>query len=227
VGTRDRSPRAGAADTIPAIVGEDPTKVRRSKGAPARGQDDAPCLEVVEGHARGTRYWLEGPKTVLGRSARADIELLDEGISREHARITVDADGIVGVVDLGSTNGTFVNDAPIDAAVVRAGDRIRLGPDVTLQFWWRSRVGAADTSHAIVELSARELEIARLVAEGLTNGEIADRLGISPHTVMTHLSNVFTREGLASRAELAGVVASDRVRLVARSTRRAAEKPRK
>lgn len=207
-------------------MGEDPTKVRRSKGAPARGEEDAPCLDVLEGQARGTRYWIERQRTVLGRSARADIELTDDGISREHAKITVDEDGIVSLVDLGSTNGTFLNEAPIDAAVVRAGDRIRLGPDLTLQFWWRSKTQATAGSPASIELSARELEIARLVAEGLTNGEIADRLGISPHTVMTHLSNVFSREGLASRAELAGLVASERIRIVGKP-RRGSERSRK
>jgi len=205
-------------------MGEDPTKVRRSKGAPARSEGEAPCLDVLEGQTRGARYWIDGKKTVLGRSSRADLELPDDGISREHAKITVDEDGIVSLVDLGSTNGTFLNEAPIDAAVVRAGDRIRLGPDLTLQFWWRRKGDVESDAASTIELSARELEIARLVADGLTNGEIAERLGISPHTVMTHLSKVFAREGLASRAELAGLVASDRVKLVGR--KRAVERPR-
>ena len=43
-----------------------------------------------------------------------------------------------------------------------------------------------------ISLSAREIEIIELVAEGLTNQEIADRLTISKRTVDNHVSNVFT-----------------------------------
>ena len=210
-------------------MGEDPTKVRRSQRTSSRGDDELPCLDVLGGRSKGARYWLDGKRTVIGRSDRADLEIDDDGISREHARITIDEDDIVNLVDLGSTNGTFVNEAPVDAAVVRAGDRIRLGPDLTLQFWWRSKSEASDTAPtpSTLELSAREMEIARLVTDGLTNVEIAEQLGISPHTVMTHLSNVFARGGLASRAELAGLVASDRVRLVKKPPKAGAERPRR
>lgn len=52
------------------------------------------------------------------------------------------------------------------------------------------------------ELSKRELEVARLVAEGLTNNEIADSLIISPRTVSTHLEKIYRRLGINSRASL-------------------------
>lgn len=52
------------------------------------------------------------------------------------------------------------------------------------------------------ELTARELEIARLVAGRLTNGEIGARLGISTRTVSTHLSNMFEKLGLDGRGAL-------------------------
>jgi DNA-binding CsgD family transcriptional regulator len=201
-------------------MGEDPTKVRRSQRTSARGDDEVPCLDVLEGRTKGARHWIADKRAVLGRSGRADVEFDDDGVSREHARITIDEDDIVSVVDLGSTNGTFVNEAPVDATVVRPGDRIRLGPDLTLQFWWRPKAEIpATAAMSTIDLSAREVEIARLVAEGLTNAEIAARLGISPHTVMTHLSNVFARAGLASRAELAALVASDRVRSIRKPPR--------
>jgi DNA-binding NarL/FixJ family response regulator len=52
-------------------------------------------------------------------------------------------------------------------------------------------------------LTARELEVVRLVVEGGSNDEIGRRLGIAPRTVETHLRRVFERLGVASRTELA------------------------
>ncbi|MAS28187.1 MAG: helix-turn-helix transcriptional regulator [Synechococcus sp. TMED187] len=53
-----------------------------------------------------------------------------------------------------------------------------------------------------VSLSSRELEIIELVAEGLTNQEIAERLTISKRTVDNHVSNVFTKTGSKNRVAL-------------------------
>lgn len=53
-----------------------------------------------------------------------------------------------------------------------------------------------------ISLSAREVEIIELVAEGLTNQEIADRLTISKRTVDNHVSNVFTKTGSKNRVAL-------------------------
>jgi len=49
-------------------------------------------------------------------------------------------------------------------------------------------------------LTAREIEVLRLIATGRTNRAIAERLGISEKTVARHVSNIFTKLGLASRA---------------------------
>ena len=67
----------------------------------------------------------------------------------------------------------------------------------------RARPGA----EGLDALSPREREIAELVAEGLTNREIAARLFLSEKTVETHLTRVFQKLGLRSRAQVAAAVA--------------------
>ncbi|WP_240041191.1 helix-turn-helix domain-containing protein [Paenibacillus ginsengarvi] len=61
---------------------------------------------------------------------------------------------------------------------------------------------AASVSRKETELSKREMEVARLVAEGLSNNEIAEALIISPRTVSTHLEKIYRRLGINSRASL-------------------------
>ena len=52
-------------------------------------------------------------------------------------------------------------------------------------------------------LTPTELDVVRLVSEGLTNNDIATRLFVSPRTVQTHLTHVYTKLGLTSRVQLA------------------------
>jgi pSer/pThr/pTyr-binding forkhead associated (FHA) protein len=63
---------------------------------------------------------------VLGRSGDVDIPLDDAGVSRRHAEIHV-VDGRVRVVDLGSTNGTFVDGERVTTAELRDGSTITVG----------------------------------------------------------------------------------------------------
>ena len=56
-----------------------------------------------------------------------------------------------------------------------------------------------------VTLSAREIEVLRLVADGLGNKEISFRLGISEHTVKFHVNSILTRMNAATRAEAVAI----------------------
>src|SRR5271169_1777797 len=65
-------------------------------------------------------------EVVIGRSPECQVVLKDFGISRNHAKLVVDDDG-VRIVDLKSKNGTQVNGVPVVEAHLKDGDRILLG----------------------------------------------------------------------------------------------------
>ena len=64
--------------------------------------------------------------TLLGRGTDCDLRLVDPGVSRHHAELRVEHDQVV-LVDLGSTNGTFVNGQPVRRVVLSDGTHISLG----------------------------------------------------------------------------------------------------
>jgi DNA-binding NarL/FixJ family response regulator len=68
----------------------------------------------------------------------------------------------------------------------------------------RGVAGGVDASSRVVEeLTTRELEVLRLLAQGLDNSEIAKQLYLSPTTVKRHISGVFAKVGAANRVEAA------------------------
>jgi DNA-binding CsgD family transcriptional regulator/tetratricopeptide (TPR) repeat protein len=67
----------------------------------------------------------------------------------------------------------------------------------------RRVVTAEPETHGWAALTTSEVAVAQLVADGLTNREVADRLFVSPHTVNSHLRHVFAKLGINSRVELA------------------------
>lgn len=86
-------------------------------------------LVVVGGGGEGSEHPVEGELTV-GRDPRADVVVDDSGASRMHARFSSDGDGVT-VEDLGSSNGTLVNERPISgAAWLGTGDLVQIGATV-------------------------------------------------------------------------------------------------
>jgi len=77
------------------------------------------------------------------------------------------------------------------------------------------KIGVRPPSRTIASgasgLTGREVEIARMVALRKSNKEIGSTLDISARTVSTHLSNIFTKVGVASRGELADFVRNERL----------------
>lgn len=163
-----------------------------------------PWLVFTSG-ARGEPVKLPRGSTVLGRG-EVGVMVENDGLSREHAKIVVTDDGQVSVLDLNSTNGTYVNGERIELASLREGDELQLGPDVRMSFTHHPPESAQKRELAEREatrLTPRELEVAKLVARGHTSQQIAEQLEISLRTVTSHLDHIYTRLEISSRAALA------------------------
>jgi hypothetical protein len=98
-----------------------------SNGALHRdGGDPRLVVERAPGHTPGMEYDI-GEGAVLGRGDRAEIRLEDPFASGSHARL-IRQGGIVVLEDLGSTNGTYLNEELVRGPQpLHAGDRVRIG----------------------------------------------------------------------------------------------------
>ncbi|MBO4205233.1 FHA domain-containing protein [Micromonospora echinofusca] len=93
-----------------------------------------PMLTIVSGSMRGTSFRLSPGSRVIGRVESADIVIDDLQVSRRHAAVRL-AGGQVSLADMGSTNGTWLNDQRLNGVErLTDGDRIRVG-GVELRFF--------------------------------------------------------------------------------------------
>lgn len=87
-------------------------------------QDPVVTLLLQDGSSR--TFLVNEGSNIIGRSNDADFRLPDTGVSRQHAEITWDGQDAV-LVDLQSTNGTTVNDTPVENWLLADGDVITVG----------------------------------------------------------------------------------------------------
>ena len=83
-------------------------------------------LVVKRGPNAGSRFLLDQAVTTAGRHPDSDIFLDDVTVSRRHAEFRKNGDSYE-VVDVGSLNGTYVNRAPKNSAVLANGDEVQVG----------------------------------------------------------------------------------------------------
>ncbi|WP_433579500.1 response regulator [Nocardia brasiliensis] len=207
--------------TIRVILADDQEMVRFGF---AMILDAAPEIEVVAQCADG----VEAVEAI--QRQRPDVALLDirmprldglevcrrvAAITRPVIVTTFDDDDYVDAALANGAVGFLLKDCGPELllAAVRAaatGDAL-ISPALTISLLERSRAGATrpvagSAAELMDSLSAREIEVARLVAAGATNAEIAASLCISLSTVKTHLAKIQRRVSARNRVEIAARV---------------------
>ncbi len=103
---------------------------------------------------------------------------------------------------MGYLNKQESNDKLLDAIrTVLKGERF-VSPELTRRLVARALEGRDDAQDPIELLTDRELEVFRMIGEGLTSGSIANRLFLSIHTIDTHRENIKRKLGVSNAAEL-------------------------
>jgi DNA-binding CsgD family transcriptional regulator len=180
---------AGACDTAARLAGLGP-------GAPY----PAALAAWVSGLAAGARH--DPPRAVDA------LDRLDAAIAG-FAHLGMPYEEAVARLDRGpvrSAAGHPIDDVAQDVAgALRVLDRLQAKPQADRARALLRELGrrpAPPTRDGSRRLSAREEEVARLVAQGLSNADVAQRLFISTRTVTTHLQNIYRRLDVPSRAAL-------------------------
>lgn len=200
------------------LIVDDHAVVRRGLCAYMEMVDD---MEVV-GEAADGQGALDAIGALAATGLPADVVLMDlvmpgmdgvaatAAINERHPEVKVvamtsftEAERVHAALGSGAS-GYLLKDAAADevAAAIRAARRggVHLDPLVARQLM-RSLV--VPSPRSVEMLTDREREVLILVAQGLSNRQIADALAISERTARSHVSNILTKLGLASRTQAA------------------------
>jgi PAS domain S-box-containing protein len=162
--------------------------------------------------AVGRSFRINAEEALIGRSPEAQVRLLEEGVSRRHARLTRSSEGSYALVDLGSTNGTYLNGTRLAdlAARLEEGDRVQLGGQCTLRFsFYESSDGDENLREALAAAQVATFSL-DLRSQVISWNETVERVvgapaGTLSRTALRFLEFVHTddRERLAAAVDAA------------------------
>ena len=147
-----------------------------SEQASAAQAEGAPwTLRFISGKYQGGEFPLRpNREIVIGRSSDLDMVLVEDMVSRKHAKIVTDGK-VVSIQDLGSTNGTFVNGEKIRNVQLKDGDRILVGTSIIKLVAGSGEVRAPAASLSEIEARSKlQVTASRRVAPKSMSGNIEE-----------------------------------------------------
>src|SRR5215469_6686314 len=144
------------------------------------------ALKFISGKYQGGEFPLKLEKQiVIGRSSELDMVLVEDMVSRKHAKISTTG-GKITIEDLGSTNGTFVNGEKIRHTRLKEGDRILIGTSIL------RLVHQVDNAQELDEREARQkLEQAAAAHAARSSGKTSSMAGSIQEIPLPDLLQLF------------------------------------
>jgi DNA-binding CsgD family transcriptional regulator len=159
----------------------------------------APVLEPAIRHARGLVQLAEGSIVLARESFEAALRGWDaRGRGWESLWARLDLAGALLRSRRFGEAITLIDDIRREAEVLRSVPLLERADQLS-----RQARGHSTQVEAWHPLTSREFEVARAIAEGMTNAEVADELGISPKTASAHVEHILAKLGATRRAEIA------------------------
>lgn len=129
-----------------------------------------PNIRIIDSDGKPFSYTLKDVETNIGRGKENDVILPDGTVSRNHAKIKrVDKDFILS--DLGSFNGTKVNDIAVQKAILKDNDRIKIGHNKITFIMGEQQVPSINDSIILLPDSEEEGDDQRIVKSSVQPGE--------------------------------------------------------
>ena len=152
-----------------------------------------PRLVVIKGADEGRQFDLTAAAVGVGRDASNAIRLHDTEVSRRHAEFR-QVDGGYRLVDVGSANGTYVNNQVIDSAALQSGDQIQFGQSVLVYTADRlERPATGDLANRISMIARHDREQSPAIVKAIGETE-GSRILARPDTA----SSDWLRNALAN-----------------------------
>jgi pSer/pThr/pTyr-binding forkhead associated (FHA) protein len=171
------------------------------------------ALRFISGKYQGGEFPLEEDREIIvGRSSDLDMVLVEEMVSRRHARIHL-SNGHISIDDLNSTNGTFVNGERVTHAELQEGDRVLIGSNILKVVTTDGTATSANDADAASHVSrsvGRRTEDSRMSGdlEEIPLPDLMQLFGSSRKTATliittdTHVGRIHLNEGIVRAVEM-------------------------
>lgn len=129
------------------------------------------ALYVIRGSDEGKRFELNAPVVSIGRDANNQVWLHDTEVSRRHAELHAQPGGGYKLIDLGSSNGTAVNNQVVTEVVLQPGDQILLGSTLLVYVAVNESPRRADLANRINVISRAGQEAPSSIVRTISESE--------------------------------------------------------